>query len=169
VTHKQPSAVAGPIYTGPGRTRLAPQAGIRGVVPALLVCHPRGRELRWVGPRRLPAPRMSGSSSATSQPSALAHLPSGISTRLEGGTEMAPHGVLDTYVNHGCRCAALHQGLREYGRRRARLRAYGQLESSSRRDGRRHIAWLSTQGVGWGRIASLANVGRTTVEQITLP
>ena len=83
---------------------------------------------------------------------------------------MAAHGVLDTYVNHGCRCAACTKASREYGRRRARLRANGQLEELVPLEQvAAHIAWLSTQGVGSRQIAQLANVGRMTVEQVTRP
>lgn len=169
MTHKQPGTVPGPIYTGPGRTSSGPQAGKRGVVPALGLSSAAAGNRAGLVPSA-PAPRMSGSSSTPSQPSALAHLPSGISTRLEGGTEMAPHGVLDTYVNHGCRCAACTKASREYGRRRARLRAYGQLEELVPLEQvAAHIAWLSTQGVGSRQIAQLANIGRMTVEQVTRP
>ncbi len=68
MTHKQPSAVAAPNYTGPGRTRLAPQTGKRGVVPAL------GLSSAAVGINAglvpgVPAPRMSGLSPTSSQPS----------------------------------------------------------------------------------------------------
>lgn len=170
MTHKQPGTVPGPIYTGPGRTRPAPLSGTyRGMEPAAQAGIRGGREQRWVGPRR-PTPRIVGTTSPPSQRSFTAHLPSGISTRLEGGTEMAPHGVLDTYVNHGCRCAACTKASREYGRRRARLRAYGQLEELVPLEQvAAHIAWLSTQGVGSRQIAQLANVGRMTVEQVTRP
>lgn len=169
MTHNQPGAVAGPNYTGLGRTRLAPQTGKRGVVPAL------GLSSAGVGNRAglvpgAPTPRMSGPVSVPSQPSDLAHLPSGISTRLEGGTEMAPHGVLDTYVNHGCRCLPCASASAEYARRRARLRAYGRLEQLVPVETvATHLTWLSTQGVGWEQAATLAGVGRTTVEQILYP
>lgn len=83
---------------------------------------------------------------------------------------MVAHGVLDTYVNHGCRCAACSAASADYGRRRARLRAYGQLEPlvpvETVAD---HIAWLATQGLGWEQVARLARVGRTTIEQIVYP
>lgn len=169
MTHKQPSAVAAPNYTGPGRTRLAPQTGKRGVVPALGLSSAAAGNRAGLVPGA-PAPRMSGSSPTSSQPSDLAHLPSGISTRLEGGTEMAPHGVLDTYVNHGCRCLPCTSASAEYGRRRPRLRAYGRLEQLIPVETvATHLAWLSTQGVGWEQAATLAGVGRTTIEQILYP
>ena len=83
---------------------------------------------------------------------------------------MAAHGVLDTYVNHRCRCAACSAASADYGRRRARLRAYGQLEPLVPVETvSEHIAWLATQGLGWEQVARLARVGRTTVEQIIYP
>lgn len=85
MTHNRPAAVLGPIYTGPGRTRPAPQAGKVRVVPAF-----SGLSSAGVGdPAGLvpgaPTPRMSGSTPTPSQPPRTTHLPSGISTRLEGG------------------------------------------------------------------------------------
>ena len=83
---------------------------------------------------------------------------------------MAPHGFLDTYVNHGCRCLPCTSASAEYGRRRARLRAYGRLEQLIPVETvATHLAWLSTQGVGWEQAATLAGVGRTTIEQILYP
>lgn len=83
---------------------------------------------------------------------------------------MAPHGVLDTYVNHGCRCLPCSSASAEYARRRPRLRAYGRLEELVPVETvATHLTWLSTQGVGWEQAATLAGVGRTTIEQILHP
>lgn len=169
MTHKQPGVVAGPIYTVPGRTCPAPQAGKHGVVPAL------GLSSAGVGNRAglvpgAPTPRMCGFTSDSVTATKRSAPSSGISTRLEGGTSMTLHGVLTTYVNQGCRCRPCSSASSEYGRRRARLRAYGQIDPLIPVETvATHIAWLSTQGVGWERVATLAGVGRTTISQIIYP
>lgn len=88
-----------------------------------------------------------------------------------GGRGSEPtHGVLDTYVNRRCRCVRCKGASAAYARDRARQRAYGRLEELVPVEAvATHISWLSTQGVGWERVAHLAQVGRTTVEQIVYP
>ncbi len=175
MTHMLPGCVPDPIYTGPGRTRLAPRVeDSTRVGTRVLDLSSVGVELSCAGlvpgNTASSAPRMFGSRPGPSQPSDLEHLPSGISTRLEGGTEMAPPGVLDTCVNHRCRCLPCRAASAEYGRSRARLRAYGRLEELVPVETlAAHLAWLSTQTVGWERAAALAGVGRTTIEQILYP
>ncbi len=80
------------------------------------------------------------------------------------------HGLLTTYVNRRCHCASCTGAAREYGRRRARLRAYGRLEELVPLETvATHIKWLAAQGLGSRQIAHLANVSRPTVDEITSP
>lgn len=80
------------------------------------------------------------------------------------------HGKLTTYVNQRCRCPQCAAASRDYGRARYRLRAYGQLpQLTDVETVRAHIGWLSTHGIGWEQVALLAQVGRTTVDEIAHP
>jgi len=80
------------------------------------------------------------------------------------------HGRLTTYVNSRCRCARCTAAAREYGRRRARLRAYGQLEELVPVETvATHLTWLTTHGLGSRQIALLAHVSRPTVDGILNP
>lgn len=172
MTHIDTVTVTQPIYTGtrpdssgtPSRVEawVGPRASALASVGAGLSC------ARLVPGNASPAPRMS--LRAASQPRAEHHLPSGISTRLEGGTHMGPHGVLNTYVNHGCRCTRCSAASAAYGRELTRRKAYGLVEELVPVEKvAAHVAWLGTQGVGWEQVARLAQVGRTTVEQIVYP
>lgn len=80
------------------------------------------------------------------------------------------HGRLTTYVNHRCRCVPCTAASRAYGRSRYRLRGYGLLPQLTPLDElTTHLAWLSSYGIGWEQVASLAGIGRTTVSAILYP
>ena len=177
MTHSKALLVGRPVYTGPGRIRPTPQVGPRcgEVKLALANLSSAGAGNGMVGlvPDSRPGPADVRGTAApwSSQARSATHLPSGDSTRTEGEPPMEPtHGTLTTYVNHPCRCTPCAAASAEYARTRTRLRAYGLLEDLVDVETvARHLAWLSSQGVGRARTAELAGVGESTIARILRP
>ncbi len=88
-------------------------------------------------------------------------------------TKTYPHGTLAKYRFEGCRCSPCRLAKNEYERRRYRLAGYGRPAHVPADPVRDHVKSLmatpspgSRDGIGWRRIANLANVSRGAVGRL---
>ena len=86
---------------------------------------------------------------------------------------MREHGTYVKYVADRCRCEGCRKANREYERERRRRKAIGEWNPGSEAWGwvdasrsRRHLAWLSSQGMGWQRAAGAAGLSNGCVSKI---
>lgn len=178
MAQSQPEPGASQPYTGPGRTRPAPQGercgGRGGTRPASLVLSSAGvgNNIGLVPDAR---PRgCSGSGLAPHRHSLLAAC-TFLQVTAPSPQEVKPpmgliHGTISTYVNRRCRCPECAAASRAYCRERYRRSALGLVvELVDVEQVRTHLKWLSSHGIGWEQVAQLADVGRGTVWDLLHP
>lgn len=76
---------------------------------------------------------------------------------------MRPHGTRARYVTDKCRCDECRRANADYYHQRRRRRIPTIIDSSATRE---HIAWLSSQGVGYKQVAKVSGVSLSVIARL---
>lgn len=76
---------------------------------------------------------------------------------------MRPHGTRARYVTDECRCDECRRANADYYHQRRRRRIPTLIDSSAARE---HIAWLSSQGVGYKQVAKVSGVSLSVIARL---
>jgi hypothetical protein len=80
-------------------------------------------------------------------------------------TSKGKHGTRATYVGDKCRCDLCKEANRKYAKQRAKVDWKPNPWVSAEKS-RRHLNWLSSRGVGKGRVSSVSKLAKSTIQAI---
>lgn len=82
-------------------------------------------------------------------------------------TKSTPHGTVTGYFYRRCRCDQCRQAANTWNSNRSRRIAYGTWQPLvDAEPARQHVRTLTSAGIGWERVAELADVPAATLERL---